>query len=107
MNTPPHNMSYTHSEEIWNAWSHALGIILGCITGAIFLSWCISAHNVWATIGVVLYLFGMLGSYIASTIYHATNPTSIWKERFRKWDHAAIYWHIAGSYSPITLLPLM
>lgn len=58
-------MSYTHSEEIWNAWSHALGIILGCITGAIFLSWCISAHNVWATIGVVLYLFGMLGSYIA------------------------------------------
>lgn len=107
MNTPPHNMPYTHSEEIWNAWSHALGIILGCITGAIFLSWCISAHNVWATIGIVLYLFGMLGSYIASTIYHATNPTSIWKERFRKWDHAAIYWHIAGSYSPITLLPLM
>lgn len=107
MNTPPHNMSYTHSEEIWNAWSHALGIILGCIIGAIFLSWCISAHNVWATIGIVLYLFGMLGSYIASTIYHATNPTSIWKKRFRKWDHAAIYWHIAGSYSPITLLPLM
>jgi hemolysin III len=24
----------------------------------------------------------------------------------RKWDHAAIYWHIAGSYSPITLMAL-
>ena len=24
----------------------------------------------------------------------------------RKWDHAAIYWHIAGSYSPITLVAL-
>ena len=29
-----------------------------------------------------------------------------WKERLRKWDHAAIYWHIAGSYSPITLVAL-
>lgn len=24
----------------------------------------------------------------------------------RKWDHAAIYWHIAGAYSPITLVAL-
>ena len=24
----------------------------------------------------------------------------------RHWDHAAIYWHIAGSYSPITLIAL-
>jgi hemolysin III len=29
-----------------------------------------------------------------------------WKERLRKWDHAAIYWHIAGSYSPITLVAM-
>ena len=31
---------------------------------------------------------------------------SKWKERMRRWDHAAIYWHIAGSYSPITLVAL-
>ena len=31
---------------------------------------------------------------------------SKWKERLRKWDHAAIYWHIAGSYSPLTLVAL-
>ena len=48
----------------------------------------------------------MLASYIASTMYHACPPESIWKERLRKWDHAAIYWHIAGSYSPITLTAL-
>ena len=48
----------------------------------------------------------MLGSYIASTVYHALSAWSPWKERLRKWDHAAIYWHIAGSYSPITLIAL-
>ena len=48
----------------------------------------------------------MICSYAASTIYHALSAYSKWKERLRKWDHAAIYWHIAGSYSPITLIAL-
>jgi hemolysin III len=62
--------------------------------------------NPWARLGVCLYLFGMLGSYAASTIYHTLPRRSKWKERLRKWDHAAIYWHIAGSYSPLTLVAL-
>ena len=48
----------------------------------------------------------MLASYAASTIYHALPAKSRWKERLRRWDHAAIYWHIAGSYSPITLVAM-
>ena len=48
----------------------------------------------------------MLCSYVASTVYHALSAWSPWKERLRKWDHAAIYWHIAGSYSPITLIAM-
>lgn len=97
---------FNHREELWNSWSHAGGIILGIVFGVIFLIWCFREHNGWATAGVILYLFGMLCSYIASTIYHALSAWSKWKERLRKWDHAAIYWHIAGSYSPITLIAL-
>ncbi len=48
----------------------------------------------------------MLMSYIASTTYHALSAYSKWKARLRKWDHSAIYWHIAGSYSPIALIVL-
>jgi len=62
--------------------------------------------RMWAGIGVGLYLLGMTGSYLASTIYHALKLRNPWRERMRKWDHAAIYWHIAGSYSPITLMAL-
>ena len=68
---------YTKKEEIWNAASHGGGILMGVVFGVIFLVWCFQAEN-----------------------------DSKWKERLRKWDHAAIYWHIAGSYSPLTLIAL-
>ncbi|RRC99861.1 PAQR family membrane homeostasis protein TrhA [Prevotella sp. OH937_COT-195] len=97
---------FNHKEEIWNSWSHAAGIFIGIVTGCIFLYMCFAKGNGWATAGIILYLFGMLMSYIASTVYHSLSAWSKWKERLRKWDHAAIYWHIAGSYSPITLVAL-
>ena len=115
---------YTRAEELWNSWSHAAGILLAVVVGTLFIVWAARHENGWATFGVSLYLFGMLGSYVASTAYHAIPPTSplptgegsgvgLWegqgvglKERLRRWDHAAIYWHIAGSYSPITLVAL-
>ena len=97
---------YTKKEEIWNAASHGGGILLGVVFGIIFLVWCFQADNNWARVGVILYLFGMLASYVASTLYHSIRHHSKWKERLRKWDHAAIYWHIAGSYSPLTLTAL-
>ena len=97
---------YTKKEEIWNAASHGGGVLLGVVFGIIFLVWCFQADNNWARVGVILYLFGMLASYVASTLYHSMKHHSKWKERLRKWDHAAIYWHIAGSYSPLTLTAL-
>ena len=97
---------YTKKEEIWNSTSHGGGVLLGVVIGIIFLIWVFRNDNDWARISVILYLFGMLGSYIASTLYHSIRHHSKWKERLRKWDHAAIYWHIAGSYSPLTLIAL-
>ena len=80
---------------------------MGVAVGIIFIVMSFKGDNPWARLGVCLYLFGMLASYIASTVYHALPRRSIWKERLRHWDHAAIYWHIAGSYSPLTLIALL
>ena len=89
-----------------NTWSHAAGILLGAGVGVLFLVICAGEGYGWARFGVILYLVGMMGSYITSTVYHALPRRSKWKERMRHWDHAAIYWHIAGSYSPLTLVAL-
>lgn len=100
------SIRYTKKEETWNVASHAGGIAMGVVVGILLLIMVVKAHNNWASLSVSLYLFGMLGSYVASTAYHATPRRSKWRERLRRWDHAAIYWHIAGSYSPLTLLAL-
>lgn len=101
------SIHYTRSEALLNTWSHATGILLGAVTGTLLLMMCAGSDNSWAGTGVVLYLAGMLASYIASTVYHAMPERyGRTKERLRKLDHAAIYWHIAGSYSPLTLIAL-
>jgi len=100
------SIRYTRREETINTWSHAAGILLGIVVGVAFLVACAGSGYGWHRTGVILYLFGMMGSYVSSTVYHALPQHSKWKERMRRWDHAAIYWHIAGSYSPITLVAL-
>lgn len=97
---------YTKEEERWNVGTHAVGIVFGVVVGVLFLLWCIRAADGWATAGIILYLIGMIGSYVTSTLYHALPQTWPARAVLRRWDHAAIYWHIAGSYSPVTLVAL-
>ena len=100
------SINYTRSEERWNAWSHALGIAGGAVIGFIFIRKAINNSDALGVFSIILYLMGMLASYVTSTTYHALSAGSKLKEPWRRWDHAAIYWHIAGSYSPVTLIAL-
>ncbi len=96
-------IQYSLSEEIINSVTHATGLIIGLYVCIYFL--VESAGAPLAGLGFGLYLFGVVSSYAASTIYHAV-PSSEAKVKgiARKFDHAAIFWHIAGSYSPLTLI---
>lgn len=94
---------YTDKEEIANTYSHALGILLGVI--AAFLLFRNSANDIWTTASIIAYLFGMISSYILSTAYHSCKNDRR-KLILQKFDHASIYLHIAGSYTPFTLITL-
>lgn len=96
---------YSKKEELANSLSHALGIILGLIAGFILLSMTFESGNKWAVCSVIIYLLGMLSCYIASTCYHAL-PEGPKKSILQKFDHASIYLHIAGTYTPFTLIVL-
>lgn len=97
---------YTKGEERTNSISHGVGIGLGTLVIIGFLIYCYRNGDSLDQMAVWLYAFGMLGSYVASTLYHASKLHSKMRRILRRWDHAAIYWHIAGSYSPITLIAL-
>lgn len=98
---------YTKSEENWNVASHAIGVLGGIVIGALFINEVIAkGGDGWALASVILYIAGMMMSYIFSTAYHASKPGTAVRRNLRKLDHSAIYWHIAGSYSPITLIAM-
>jgi hemolysin III len=96
---------YTRGEEIANALTHGLGIVLGLV-GLIVLGWysCTlgtASHIVSCSIfGVTLILL-----YTASTLYHAVSHAKA-KQILRVFDHSAIFLLIAGTYTPFTLVSL-
>lgn len=96
---------YTLGEEVANSVSHGVGIIFGIVAGFLLMDKAMASGDPWAIGSVPLYLFGMLSSYITSTLYHSLKDGKA-KELLRKFDHGAIYLHIAGTYSPITLVVL-
>ncbi|MFA6831179.1 MAG: hemolysin III family protein [Bacteroidaceae bacterium] len=122
---------YSPKEEKWNSFSHLLGIILGLSvmpylfnlannysflediinypdtfsqTTIAIRQW-LALHAWIAPFSMGLYFFGMLSSYTCSTVYHAL-PNGKAKKRWRHADHAAIYFQIAGTYAPVTILLL-
>lgn len=99
------NRAYTKKEEFANTLSHGTGLLLGIVVSYVFLSLAIESADKWVIISIIAYLFGMLSSYLTSTWYHATTVPKK-KKLLQKWDHAAIYFHIAGTYAPFTLLIL-
>ena len=77
---------YSKKEETINSISHGIGIAMGVIVSTLFLIKCYQAQNLWAACGVWLYLFGMGGSYLASTLYHSLKHHNPWKRRLRTPD---------------------
>lgn len=98
---------YIKGEERLNVATHAFGILGGLVVSALFLHETITkGADAIALMSVLLYVFGMLSSYVFSTSYHACKAGTPWRYRLRKLDHSAIYWHIAGSYSPLVLIAM-
>ncbi len=89
------------NEEKLNAWTHAVGIAFAVEACVLLLCKC-STCDWQYQVGVVVFAFGALMQYVASTIYHlAENPQR--KARLRIFDHVSIYVLIAASYTPVWL----
>jgi len=95
----------TQGEEVANVIIHGSGIILGLLAAFILMKTAIHSGNFWTILTFAVYIVCMTTSYVTSTFYHASikaRPKCLW----RRFDHSAIYLHIAGTYTPFTLLML-
>ena len=96
----------TAREELANALSHGLGLLLvvGVAVPALIVS-ALRRHDLWQVFGGLVFGFSLAALYATSTLYHVL-PDGRAKRLCRMLDHAAIYLLIAGSYTPFALGPL-
>lgn len=97
--------NYTRGEEIMNMVTHIVGGGMGVIALVLCLWKSIANSNVYGIIGSIIYGSSLICLYAISSIYHGLLPCT-GKKVLQILDHCAIYFLIAGTYTPIALCAL-
>ena len=97
---------YSPGEELANALTHALGIVLSAIGLVVLIVAAgLASANGIAIVSCAVYGASLIALYTASTLYHSARlPAS--KHLLRTLDHLAIFLLIAGTYTPFVLIVL-
>jgi hemolysin III len=90
---------YSRAELIADGIVHAVGILLAVSAGSILLAFSIFHTGPWEYVAAVFYVVALLTVLSISCAYNLW-PISRAKWVLRRFDHAAIYLLIAGTYTP-------
>lgn len=104
----PHRISiprYSLSEELLNAISHGVGALLGIAAIVLLLVKSVPTGDPWRIVSGAVFGFSVLLLYVMSCLYHALRVNRA-KRVFRVMDHCTIFFLIAGTYTPFTLVTL-
>jgi hemolysin III len=96
---------YTLGEEIAHAATHGLGAVLAIIGLTVIVARAALYGDHWHIAGAAVFGATLVLMYTASTLYHSI-PLPRAKKVLRIIDHSTIYFLIAGSYTPFTLVTL-
>ncbi len=96
---------YSLGEEIFNAVSHGTGGLLAIAGTVVLIVLCAVYSDVWAVVSSCIYGASLIILYTMSTLYHAISNERA-KRFFRIMDHNTIFFLIAGTYTPFTLVSL-
>ena len=94
--------NYSTGEEIMNMVTHIVGGGLGILILILCIIKAYLNGSASAMIGSIVYGISMVSLYCASSIYHGLRPGTA-KKVMQVIDHCAIYFLIAGTYTPIML----
>ena len=101
------NQRFTKSEEIANAISHGLGVVFGIVALVFMLvtSYRNNGHG-GHYVGAAIFGAGLIIMFLSSTLNHSLPFGTKLKDFFHNFDQIAIYFLIAGTYTPISLVSL-
>lgn len=88
-----------------SALTHGVGIVFALLALGVLRQMTMHMGTVTIT-AVSVYAVSMLCLYTASTVYHSLHTGIKGRLFLRKLDHVMIYMLIAGTYTPICLIPL-
>ena len=92
----------THREEIVNALTHGIGVVLSIGGGAVLITLASIYAGAREIVSVSIFVGSLIVLYSASTLYHAARRPDT-KRRLKTFDHCAIFLLIAGTYTPFTI----
>lgn len=96
---------YTPREEFTNSLTHGLGAGLS-VAGLVLLIVRSAQHgSAWHVVSTAIFGASLVLLYTASTLYHSLRGERL-KQVLQKFDHAAIFLLIAGTYTPFVLVTL-
>ncbi len=96
---------YSLGEEIFNSVTHGVGSLLSIAGTAVLVVLAALYSDAWGVVSSAVYGASLIILYTMSTLYHAITNTRA-KAFFRIMDHNTIFFLIAGTYTPITLVAL-
>lgn len=97
---------FTKMKEPMNALTHLIGDILSIIGLVFLLYYAIVRGTPWHIVSFSVFGVSLILLYTASTLYHALKVSEKKTEILHRIDHMMIYVLIAGTYTPVCLLPL-
>ena len=89
-----------------SALTHFIGMLLAILASVPLLALAASRDGQNAVLAFAIFACSMILLYGASTIYHTFNISEKVNRILRKIDHMMIFILIAGSYTPICVIPL-
>lgn len=95
--------TFSKGEEIANSITHGIGILVSAAALVLLIVFSAINGTHLHVLTFIVYGVTMLMLYTASTLLHAL-PQGRAKNVFEILDHSSIYFFIAGSYTPITLI---
>ena len=92
-------------EEIFNSITHGIGTLLSIVALVILVVFAVGKGNIWHIVSFAIFGGTMVLLYLSSTLYHSFTREKV-KNLFARFDHAAIFLLIAGTYTPFVLTVL-